>query len=137
MSSSDSWVWLHFKKPKSKGEKAICQVPKADGAPCGAGIAWLSGTTSLGYHLTSVHKLERGAPSKRQKTLKWGTTIGTSPSFPLNDKELLCVTWASNGLSYELIEDTLFRRAFASCIPRAMDRQILSEEMTKLAERCC
>ena len=133
--SADSWVWHHFQKPTAKGTKATCLVPKADGKPCGTLIGCSAGTSSMTYHLENVHKMEKGCPSKKQRTLKWGSAVGPSPVFPLNDKELLCLTWASNGLSYDLVEDTLFRRCFASSIPRGMDRQSLSVEMKRLADR--
>ena len=133
--STDSWVWQHFKKPQTKGEKATCSVLKADGNPCGAQVGCSAGTSSLAYHLTSVHRMEKGCPLKKQRKLTWGSAIGTSPVFPLNDKELLCVTWASNALSYDLVEDPLFRRCFAASIPRGMDRHNLSEEMKRLAAR--
>ncbi len=133
--SADSWVWQHFQKPQAKGGKAKCLIPKADGTPCGTLIGCSAGTSSMSYHLESAHKMEKGSPSKKQKTLKWGSSIGSSPSFPLNDKELLWFTWASNGLAYDLVEDPLFRRCFASSIPRGMDRQNLSDEMKKLAAR--
>ena len=96
-SMADSWVWGHFTKPAKKGDKATCAIVGSNGKLCGAQIAYTSSTSSLAYHLTSVHGLERGTPSKKQKTLKWGHSIGTSPEFPLNERELLCVTWASNG----------------------------------------
>ena len=98
ISMADSWVWAHFTKPDKKGEKALCGLLGSNGKPCGAQIAYTSSTSSLAYHLTSVHGLEKGTPSKKKKTLKWGPSIGKSQEFPLNERELLCVTWASNGL---------------------------------------
>ena len=134
---ADSWVWGHFTKPAKKGDKATCAIVGSNGKLCGAQIAYTSSTSSLAYHLTSVHGLERGTPSKKQKTLKWGHYIGTSPEFPLNERELLCVTWASNGLAYDLIEDALFRRCFGGSIPIGMDRHKISTEMVTLANRYC
>ena len=72
---------------------------------------------------------------KEAEDIEMGFSCGAVAVFPLNDKELLCLTWASNGLSYDLVEDTLFRRCFASSIPRGMDRQSLSVEMKRLADR--
>lgn len=132
---SESWVWSHFAKPEKKGEKAICQVVGTNGKACGAQIIYSTSTSSLGYHLTSVHGLQKGTPSKKQKTLQWGKAIGKSPEFPLNDKELLCVTWACNGLAYDLVDDNLFRRCFAGALPCGMTRKKLSSEMVLLAER--
>ena len=82
-------------QPKQKGNKAVCQVVEADGKPCLADFVYTSGTSSIAYHLTSVHVLQKGVPAKRQKVIHWGCAVGNSPTFPFNDKELLCVTWAS------------------------------------------
>lgn len=132
---AESWVWAHFRKPAKKGDKALCQVPTSTGQPCGAHIAVGNGTSSLAYHLTSLHGIERNVLPKKQKVLQWGKAIGTAPEFPLKERELLCVAWAANGLSYDLVEDPLFRRCFSASLPIGMNRHKLSEEMVALSER--
>ena len=107
----------------------------SNGKPCGAEISYTSSTSSLTHHLANVHGLQKGTPSKKQKTLHWGKAIGKSAQFPLNEKELMCVTWACNGLAYDLVDDQLFRRCFAGAIPCGMNRVNLSSEMIALADR--
>jgi hypothetical protein len=113
-----SWVWDHFKK---SGGKAVCTVRLANGQPCGQALEWKQSTTSLAYHLTNVHDLQRGAPVPNQKKMKFGPPSCSTP-WVLNQKEILCATWAANGLSYDLIEDNLFRKCFGSIIPPGFGR---------------
>ena len=63
-------------------------------------LEWKKSTTSLAYHLTNVHGLEKGAPAHQQKRLKLGPS--SSPfSLALTEKEVVCATWALNGLSLQ------------------------------------
>ena len=53
----------------------------------------------------------------------------------LSSREFCCVIWATKGLSYDLIDDGLFRAQFAPCLPVGLNRKELSEEMKCLAQK--
>lgn len=50
-------------------------------------------------------------------------------------RELCCAIWACNALSFQLIDDPLFKAQFGPCIPLGFNRKELSEEMKKLANK--
>lgn len=43
--------------------------------------------------------------------------------------------WARNNLSYDLIDDPMFRHQFGVCVPVGFDRKKLSDEMHSLADK--
>ena len=53
----------------------------------------------------------------------------------LNPRELCCVLWAMKGLSYDLIDDPLFRAIFGTSIPPNLHRHALAEEMKALGHK--
>jgi len=88
----------------------------------------------MAYHLTNVHGLQKGSPSKKQKRIVSSHFI-TNKAATINDKEQICLCWAANGLAYEVIEDPNFKVAFKASIPLGLDRKELSAQMLLLAER--
>ena len=95
----------------------VACVPKASGEPCNQEFEFKS-TTTLSYYLTNVHGIERGAPAHAQKKIKCDAPTGPK----LTEKQLFCATWATNGLAYELVDESLFRRTFGPSIPIGMNR---------------
>ena len=67
-----SWVWDHFTK---KDGKAVCKVAKANGEPCNQQLEWKKSTTSLSYHLTNVHGLEKGSAGPQHKRMKFSSVV--------------------------------------------------------------
>ena len=92
-----SWVWDHFTK---KDGKAVCKVAKANGEPCNQQLEWKKSTTSLSYHLTNVHGLEKGSAGPQHKRMKFSLPAGPV----MTEKETFCATWALNALSFDLID---------------------------------
>ena len=61
-------------------------------------------------------------------------TMATTAKEQLSTPQYLCALWARNNLSYDLIDDPMFRHQFGVCIPIGFNRMKLSEEMHSLAE---
>ena len=59
--------------------------------------------------------------------------MATSAKVDLSASEYIAAIWARNALSYDLIEDPMFRHQFGVCIPVGFDRQKLSQEMLNLS----
>jgi len=51
----------------------------------------------------------------------------------MNTNEVICTTWACNGLSYNLIDDSLFGRAFCMAIPVGLNRIQLANTMVQFS----
>ena len=83
-----SWVWTHFKK---NGPKAVCQVPDAAGKECGVELIWKHSTAPLSYHLTEVHKFQKGEPAKKQRRISFGSQK-VQPSVALSPVKQGCVS---------------------------------------------
>ena len=60
--------------------------------------------------------------------------MATTAKEQLSTPQYLCALWARNNLSYDLIDDPMFRHQFGVCIPIGFNRMKLSEEMHSLAE---
>ena len=131
MSHRTSWVWDHF-KDKNPGGKVICQVDDAEGKRCGAELNF--NLTSMAYHLTHVHGLQKGSPSKRQKLMPT-SKIMTRKAILLSEKEQMCLAWAANGLAYDVLDEPNFKAAFKCSIPSGFGRKELSSEMILFAEK--
>ena len=61
--------------------------------------------------------------------------VAAGAKMTLSARELCCAIWATNALSYRLIEDPFFRAQFGPSIPLGLGRQELSEEMKTLAAK--
>ena len=123
-----SWVWAHFVK---NGNQAKCKVVDIHGKECGEVLTYKGATSSLSYHLVERHHLQKGEPAHKQPKID---AYAEKPSgFTLSAKEALCVTWAVNALTYELIDNPLFRMSFRSSIPLGFNRVQLSAEMVLLS----
>jgi len=109
MANRTSWVWGHFKDKGPAGGKVVCQFDDAQGKRCGTELNF--NLTSMAYHLTNVHGLQKGSPSKKQKRIVSSHFI-TNKAATINDKEQICLCWAANGLAYEVIEDPNFKVTF-------------------------
>ena len=120
------WVWAYFKKD---GLKARCTVATEGGKECGVELVAKYSTTPLAYHLTATHGINKGEPPKKQRRMEFAVMS----SIPMNPNELICATWALNGLAYELIDDPLFKRAFGIALPAGMTRHRLSTDMVQFA----
>jgi len=123
-----SWVWTHF---KGVGSKARCLVVNEDGKEYGVELVAKYSTTPLSYHLTEVHGIKKGEPTQRKKRIEFGGPI--SSAITMNANEVICATWACNGLSCDLIDDSLFRRAFCMAIPMGLNRIQLSNTMVQFS----
>ena len=75
----------------------MCLVKDADGKECGVALSFKHSTSSLAYHLTDVHKLEKGEPAHKQR--KIGFTMSNPVIFGMNAKEFVQL-----GLAFELID---------------------------------
>ena len=62
-------------------------------------------------------------------------SIAESAKTQLTAKEICCTLWATRALSFDLIDDSLFRAQFGPMTPAGLTRHSLAEEMTKLAEK--
>ena len=58
--------------------------------------------------------------------------MATTAKEQLSTPQYLCALWARNNLSYDLIDDPMFRHQFGVCIPIGFNRMKLSEEMHSL-----
>jgi len=83
-------------------------------AICGAQLT--KRLTTLVYHLEHTHGMEKGAAAKKQSCLPFKKTL-SGGGFVIDITEQLCLTWASIGLSYALIDDAQFRTSFGTQIP--------------------
>ena len=107
-------MWDHFVERQSD-KKVVCQYEDGNKAKCGTALRM--NLTTMAYHLTDVHGLEQGSPAKKQKLMTSSKSMFGSGVI-LTEKEHLCLTWACNALSYELVDDKHFRRSFGLVIPQ-------------------
>ena len=61
--------------------------------------------------------------------------IAESAKAGLTPRELCCVLWATKGLSFELVDDPIFRAQFGSGVPPGLNAHTLSSEMKELGQK--
>ena len=95
----------------------MCQYQDVNGVICGDRLEYGKNTSSLSYHLVNKHGLQKGAPAQKQKLMTLQPKSLSASGFILSEREQLCLTWACNELSYELVDDPHFRRSLGIALP--------------------
>ena len=134
--STTSWVWQYMKRthPESEG-KTRCLVESADGKVCLSTFAITTGTSTLIMRFKEKHDISE-KNSIDFSTKRQNTTDGWIPRNEegFSKSEEFCITWATCGLSYFLVNNKRFRKKFSLSYPPNMNRKSISENMIKLAE---
>ena len=78
-----------------------------------------------------------GAPANEQMLLTAPRAMSETRII-LTKHEQLCLTWACNGLSYELIDEKHFRRTFGLVIPQSVQKSFgcILRHAISLLPRC-
>lgn len=120
--------------PDSDG-RTICLIQNTDGKVCPNTFSPTTGTSTLMMHLTEKHDIsgkKSDLSGKRQKMIDGWICQDTDGYTQTED---FCITWATCGLAYSLVDNQRFRKTFRLSYPVNMNRKSLSENMVRLAEK--
>ena len=116
--------------------KTECLVESNDGKVCQNTFSSTTGTSTLKLHLKEKHSISKkdtqDSSAKRQKMIN-GWIARNEEEFTKTEE--FCITWATCGLSYSLVDNKRFRKTFSASYPANMNRKSISESMMKLAEQ--
>lgn len=132
-----SWVHAYVKRGSVTAQtKTVCTYVSPSGVRCPAEFSATTSTNTLASHLLKMHKLSPpdAQTAKKQKTAE-SFAVRENEDVQLNPMEFVCALWARCGLSYQLVEDVMFRRQFSCTYPVGLNRHRLSEEMITLADK--
>ena len=106
--SFSSWVWKYMKRahPDSDGRK-ICLFQNTDGVVCPNTFSPTTGTSTLMMHLTKKHDIS----GKKSDGWICRDTDGYTQT------EDFCITLATCGLAYSLVDNQRFRKTISAVIP--------------------